>query len=417
MQSAFEKFVRCFIRRGSLEVETPQGKPIHAGDGSGVLLGLRFKDEHAQWRLLRDPELAFGELYMDGAMEITRGTLLDVLQLVLANLVQVNQPRWLSLLHLLRTQLRRLAQQNDPFRARKNVAHHYDLDHRLYDLFLDADKQYSCAYFEHGGQALDEAQLAKKRHLAAKLLIEPGQRVLDIGCGWGGMALYLSRLCEARVTGVTLSAEQLAIATRRAAQSGLAQPPDFHLRDYRDERGRYQRIVSVGMFEHVGVGFYDAFFRKIADLLTDDGVALIHTIGRPDVPSATNPFIAKYIFPGGHLPSLSEIMPAIERSGLITTDVEILRLHYAFTLQHWHASFQAHRAEIAQLYDERFCRMWEFYLAASEATFRLGQAVNFQIQLVKRVEAVPLTRDYIGRAEEALRAKENSAQECVAQLG
>ena len=416
MQNSFESFIRRFIRYGSLEVETPGGKRIQAGDGSGHALGLRFKDERAQWRLLADPELAFGELYMEGAMEVTRGTLLDVMQLVLANLVQAGQTRWLSLLHVLRTQLRALAQLNDPFRAQKNVAHHYDLDHRLYDLFLDFDKQYSCAYFEYAGQSLEEAQRAKKRHIAAKLLIEPGQRVLDIGSGWGGMALYLAHLCEARVTGVTLSAEQLSIASRRAAESALTAPPEFHLRDYRAEEGRYQRVVSVGMFEHVGLGYYDAFFRKISDLLTDDGIALIHTIGRPDVPSATNPFIAKYIFPGGHLPTLSEIMPAIERSGLIVTDVEILRLHYALTLQHWQARFQAHRDEIARLYDERFCRMWEFYLAGSEATFRLGQAVNFQIQLAKRVDTVPLTRDYIGRTEYALRLKENSVHEHVAHL-
>jgi cyclopropane-fatty-acyl-phospholipid synthase len=416
MQNSFESFIRRFIRHGSLEVETPAGKRIRAGDGSGHVLGLRFKDERAQWRLLADPELAFGELYMEGAMEVTRGTLLDVMQLTLTNLAQAGQARWLSLLHSWRTQLCRLAQQNDPFRARQNVAHHYDLDHRLYDLFLDADKQYSCAYFEYAGQSLEEAQRAKKRHIAAKLLIEPGQRVLDIGCGWGGMALYLTRMCEARVTGVTLSEEQLAIASRRAAECALAEPPEFHLRDYRAEEGRYQRIVSVGMFEHVGIGYYDAFFRKIADLLTDDGIALVHTIGRPDVPSATNPFIAKYIFPGGHLPSLSEIMPAIERSGLIATDVEILRLHYALTLQHWQARFQAHREEIARLYDERFCRMWEFYLAGSEATFRLGQAVNFQIQLAKRVDSVPLTRDYMGRTEYALRLKETSAQQNIAHL-
>ncbi len=411
MQSAFESFVRGLIRQGSLEVETPAGQRIHAGDGSGPRLGIRFRNERAQWRLLADPELAFGELYMDGAIEITHGTLLDVLQLTLANLAQAGEARWLSVLHSLRTHLRRFTQYNDMLRARRNVAHHYDLDHRLYDFFLDADKQYSCAYFEHAGQSLEDAQLAKKRHLASKLLIEPGMRVLDIGCGWGGMALYLTRLCEARVTGITLSSEQLAVAMQRAQTSGLEQPPEFYLRDYRAESGRYERIISVGMFEHVGLGYYDAFFRKIADLLTEDGVAVLHTIGRPDVPSATNPFITKYIFPGGHLPALSEIMPAIERAGLMATDIEILRLHYADTLKEWHSRFTAHRAQIAQLYDERFCRMWEFYLSSSEASFRVGQAVNFQIQLARKVDSVPLIRDGMMAEEGRLRARETSGRE------
>ncbi|MDB5641405.1 MAG: SAM-dependent methyltransferase, partial [Hyphomicrobiales bacterium] len=268
---------------------------------------------------------------------------------------------------------------------------------------------YSCAYFEDPEQTLDDAQLAKKRHIAAKLLIEPGQSVLDIGCGWGGMALYLSQVCGARVTGVTLSEEQLEVARRRAAESGVSSAPEFRLQDYRNVPERFDRIVSVGMFEHVGIAWYDTFFRKLASTLNDDGVALLHTIGRPDTPCATNPFIAKYIFPGGHLPSLSEIMPAIERAGLIVTDIEVLRLHYAETLKAWRERFQAKRAEIAALYDERFCRMWEFYLVGSEATFRLGQGVVFQIQMTKRVDATPITRDYIHDAEATLRGREIGA--------
>lgn len=416
MQSLLETFFHRLIRRGSLQIETASGQRLRVGDGSGPLLAIRFQDAQAERRLLADPELAFGELYMEGALQVTQGNLLNLLELALDNVATAGHMRWLTLMHRIRTHLRRLMQNNDHFRARRNVAHHYDLDHRLYDLFLDEDRQYSCAYYQHPMMSLEEAQEAKKRHIAAKLLIEPGQRVLDIGCGWGGMALYLSRVCQARVTGITLSAEQLAIATRRASEAGLAEPPAFHLRDYRAEQGRYDRIVSVGMFEHVGLGYFEVFFRKIADLLTPHGVALLHTIGRPDGPSATNPFIAKYIFPGGHLPALSEIMPAIERSGLIATDIEILRLHYAETLKEWHTRFQAHRAEIAKLYDEGFCRMWEFYLASSEATFRLGQAVNFQIQLTKRVDALPITRDYMMRAEEELRAREKSAQHDVAHL-
>lgn len=406
MEKLFESFVRNFIRYGSLLVETPSGRRIEAGDGTGPHVAIRVRDGNAEARLLRDPELAFGELYMNGAIEVTQGTLLDAVQVALRNLAQEGEARWMTMLRHLRTNLRTLEQRNNLFRARRNVAHHYDLDARLYDLFLDSDRQYSCAYFDTPDATLDEAQLAKKRHIAAKLLVEPGHSVLDIGCGWGGMGLYLAKVCNARVTGVTLSDEQLAIARRRAAESGLSMPPEFRLQDYRDVPGSFDRVVSVGMFEHVGAGYYDVFFRKLASLLDRDGVALLHTIGRPDSPCATNPFIAKYIFPGGHLPSLSEIMPAIERNGLIVSDIEVLRLHYAETLKAWRERFNAHREEIARIYDERFCRMWEFYLVGSEATFRLGQSVVFQIQMTKRVDAAPITRDYIHEAEASLKARE-----------
>ncbi len=406
MEKLFESFIRNFVRIGSLAIETASGRRIEAGDGTGPHVAIRFRDERAEARLLRNPELAFGELYMNGAIEVTQGDLLDAMQVALRNLAQEGEVRWMTLLRHLRTKLCALEQRNTALRARRNVAHHYDLDSRLYDLFLDRDRQYSCAYFESPEETLDEAQLAKKRHIAAKLLIEPGHSVLDIGCGWGGMGLYLARMCGARVTGVTLSEEQLAIAQKRAMFTGLASPPQFLLQDYRNVPGSFDRIVSVGMFEHVGVNYYDAFFRKLADLLDDDGVALLHTIGRPDRPCAINPFIGKYIFPGGHLPSLSEVMPAIERSGLIVTDIEVLRLHYAETLKAWRERFMAHRDEIARLYDERFCRMWEFYLVGSEATFRLGQGVVFQIQMSKRVDAVPITRDYIHDAEATLRLKD-----------
>jgi cyclopropane-fatty-acyl-phospholipid synthase len=407
MEKLFEKFILNFVRHGSLAVETPSGRRIQAGDGSGPPVAIRLRDEQAETRLLTNPELAFGELYMNGAIEVTQGDLLDAMQVALRNLAQEGEARWMTMLRRLRTTLRAIEQRNDSFRARRNVAHHYDLDARLYDFFLDEDRQYSCAYFATPDETLDAAQLAKKRHVAAKLLIEPGHTVLDIGCGWGGMGLYLARMCGARVTGVTLSDEQLAIAQQRARDSGLPSPPNFLLQDYRDVPGSFDRIVSVGMFEHVGVGYYDTFFQKVASLLDRDGVALLHTIGRPDQPCATNPFIAKYIFPGGHLPSLSEVMPSIERAGLIVTDIEVLRLHYADTLRAWRERFQQHRAEIARLYDERFCRMWEFYLVGSEATFRLGQGVVFQIQMSKRIDAVPVTRDYIHEAEAALREKED----------
>jgi cyclopropane-fatty-acyl-phospholipid synthase len=306
----------------------------------------------------------------------------------------------------IRKALRSLYQRNSESRAKRNVAHHYDLDGRLYELFLDADRQYSCAYFEHPEQTIEEAQLAKKRHIAAKLLVEPGHSVLDIGSGWGGLALYLAEQCGAEVTGITLSDEQLAIAQKRAIQRGLAGPVSFLLQDYRAIKGQFDRIVSVGMFEHVGVGYYDTFFSKAADLLADDGVMVLHSIGSIDGPGVTNPWMTKYIFPGGYSPALSEVLPAIERAGLIVTDIEILRLHYAQTLRAWRERFVSRRAEAEALYDERFFRMWEFYLAGCEAAFRFGGLMVFQIQLAKKLDAVPLTRGYIADREVALRAQD-----------
>jgi cyclopropane-fatty-acyl-phospholipid synthase len=287
-------------------------------------------------------------------------------------------------------------QQYNPLHAaRENVAHHYDLSDTLYDLFLDIDRQYSCAYFTRPDVTLETAQADKKRHIAAKLLLRPGQKVLDIGCGWGGLALYLARECGVQVTGLTLSSEQLKVAERRAAAAGLADRVRFHLRDYRTETGRYDRIVSVGMFEHVGVVHYPAFFRKLDELLSPDGVALLHSIGRMDGPGATNPWIRKYIFPGGYSPAMSEVLPEVEKVGLWITDIEVLRLHYAETLRHWRQRFLANRERIKNLYDERFCRMWEFYLAGSEVAFRHQGHIVFQMQIAKRVDAVPLTRDYM----------------------
>jgi cyclopropane-fatty-acyl-phospholipid synthase len=305
--------------------------------------------------------------------------------------------------HLVRYLWRRLAQFNPPSRSRHNVSHHYDLDKRLYALFLDADRQYSCAYFEHPEQSLDDAQLAKKRHIAAKLLVAPDMRTLDIGSGWGGLGLYLAETCGARVTGVTLSEEQLAIAQNRAEERGLGNRVSFRLQDYRDIPERFDRIVSVGMFEHVGVNHYARFFERCAELLSDDGVMLLHAIGRSEGPGVTNPWIAKYIFPGGYIPALSEVLPEIERAGLLVTDIEILRLHYAETLRHWRERFVAHRDGLPKGYDARFVRMWEFYLAASEMTFREQAMMVFQIQLTKRQGVVPITRNYIEREETGVR--------------
>src|SRR6185437_12565942 len=293
--------------------------------------------------------------------------------------------------------------------ARRNVAAHYDLNERFYSLFLDSDRQYSCAYFEFPGQSLDDAQTAKRRHLAAKLLIKEGATTLDIGCGFGGLALYLAGVAGARVTGVTLSREQFAVAKSRARNAGLAENVEFRLEDYRDVGETFDRIVSVGMFEHVGASHYDEFFTKARALLKDDGVMLLHSIGRNAVPGVTNPWIRKYIFPGGYIPSLSEVLPAIERAGLIVTDIEILRLHYADTLAAWRDRFLNHRADAEAVLGERFCRMWEFYLASAEAGFRYAGLMVFQIQLAKKLDTVPRTRTYIDREETRLRLLEQAA--------
>lgn len=402
LQSAFGRIVRT----GTLQVTTVSGCAFTLGDGTGPPLALRFASRAAEIGILLDPELKFGEAYMDGTLTVEEGSIADVLALVMAQASVRRPSRWARPQWLVRYLGRRLRQLNPRGRARRNVAHHYDLDGRLYALFLDADRQYSCAYFETPDQSLDDAQLAKKRHIAAKLLLAPGQRVLDIGSGWGGLALYLAETCGARVEGVTLSQEQLSASRARADEKGIANKVDFRLSDYRDVTGRFDRIVSVGMFEHVGVGFYDVFFRKCAELLADDGVILLHSIARPEGPGYTNPFIAKYIFPGSYIPALSEVLPAIERSGLLVTDIEILRLHYAETLKAWRERFLARREEAERLYDARFCRMWEFYLASSEMAFRQQGMMVIQAQLTRRQGVVPMTRDYIMREDARLRGVE-----------
>ena len=406
LRTVFEELIRV----GNLQVTTAGGSTFTFGDGTGAPAAIRFTTRAAERGVLIDPALRFGEAYMDGGIVVEQGSIADVLAIVLGQRRDGELPAWARLRWLLRYLNRRLRQFNPRSRARRNVAHHYDLDDQLYGLFLDADRQYSCAYFESGEQSLDDAQLAKKRHLAAKLLIAPDQRVLDIGCGWGGLALYLAELCGARVTGITLSQRQLALARARAAEKGLAGRIDFRLQDYRDVPQKFDRIVSVGMFEHVGVGFYDAFFGKCRALLDDNGVMLLHSIGRSEGPNITNPWIAKYIFPGGYIPALSEVLPAVERAGLLVTDIEILRLHYAETLKAWRDRFLAHREEVERLYDARFTRMWEFYLAASEMAFREQAMMVFQLQLTKRQGIVPMTRDYLAREEGRLRALEGGGR-------
>jgi cyclopropane-fatty-acyl-phospholipid synthase len=400
-------FLGRFIRHGSFMVTTAAGKTYTFGDGSGLPVAVRFTSTRAQRAVLLNPELRMGEAYMDGTFVVERGSIADVLAILLQQ-EHLAAPTWAVPWRLVRHLFRRLQQFNPRSRARRNVAHHYDLDARLYALFLDADQQYSCGYFEAPDQSLDDAQLAKKRHLAAKLRLARGATVLDIGCGWGGLALYLAEVAGARVTGITLSQEQHARAQQRALERGHVEDTIFRLEDYRDVVGHFDRIVSVGMFEHVGVGFYDIFFRKCAQLLDNDGVFLLHAIGRSGSPSVTNPWIAKYIFPGGYIPALSEVLPAVQRAGLIVTDIEVLQLHYAETLKAWRERFLAHREEIERLYDQRFVRMWEFYLASSEMAFRESDMVVFQIQMAKRKGVVPQTRDYITREEARLRASEAS---------
>ena len=398
-------FLRRYIRQGSLTVTSAAGRTYTFGDGSGPPVAVRFTTAKAQREVLFNPQLRLGEAYMDGTFVLDRGSIADVLAILLRQ-DHIASPRWAVPLQFVRYLLRRVQQFNPRSRSRRNVAHHYDLDGRLYKLFLDADQQYSCAYFETPDQSLDDAQLAKKRHLAAKLRVEPGAKILDIGCGWGGLALYLAEIGGGQVTGITLSQEQYARAQQRATERGRSKEAVFRLEDYRDVDGPFDRIVSVGMFEHVGVGFYDVFFRRCAELLADDGIALLHTIGRSGPPSITNPWIAKYIFPGGYIPALSEVLPAIQRAGLLVSDVEILQLHYAETLKAWRERFLAHRDEVMRLYDQRFVRMWEFYLACSEMAFRGSDMVVFQIQLAKRKGVTPATRDYIAREEARLRARE-----------
>lgn len=391
------------VQKGSLRVIEPDGQTREYGDGGKPRVVVKLTDRASAMKLIFDPDRYLGEVYMDGGLIVEHGDIYDFLAVLLRNVKGRKPPLCVSLPFAFRRWLRRLSQYNPIDRARANVAHHYDLSGALYDLFLDRDRQYSCAYFETANQSLDQAQLAKKRHLAAKLMIKPGMKVLDIGSGWGGLGLYLAEVCGAEVTGVTLSAEQFKLSNARAHQRGIADRVTFLLKDYRQLEGPFDRIVSVGMFEHVGINHYDEYFTKVGALLKPDGIAVIHSINRSDGPGATSAWIKRYIFPGGYIPALSEVLPAVERCGLYLSDVEILRLHYAETLRHWRRHFADHRDKARKLYDERFCRMWEFYLAASETAFRYQGMNNFQIQILRDQHTAPLTRDYMAEEEERLR--------------
>ncbi len=410
MSVVLRRFLEKMIKAGTLEVEPSHGRPYAVGSGGKPACAIRFADPGAEIALALDPEMALGELYADGRLEMTRGVIYDLMALAASNLRVVGNMRRIAFWQELRRAAARLGPGVRMRRAKANAAHHYDLDGRLYKIFLDRDQQYSCAYFELPTMDLEAAQTAKKRHIAAKLAIEPGHRALDIGCGWGGLALYLAELCGAEVLGVTLSSEQLGVARKKAEEAGLAAKVRFDLQDYRQVRGRFDRIVSVGMFEHVGPKHYDAFFAQVADLLADGGVALIHTIAHLGEPAPTNRWVTKYIFPDGHIPALAEITPPLARSGLVVADIEVLREHYALTIERWRARFAARREEARKIYGERFCRMWEFYLAASECAFRFQGCCVLQLQLVKKLDALPITRGYMSEAEAALRRRERAQQ-------
>lgn len=393
LSSIFERS----ISSGRLRVIDILGGVHDFGNGVGDRVTIRFHRPSTYWKLLLNPDLHLGEAYMNGDITITEGSVADLLDVILKNVPNHGgfvTPTTLAL-NAVDFCMRHFPHINTPEKSRENVSHHYDLSANLYKLFLDNEWQYSCAYFKSGKENLEEAQENKMRLIVKKLLIKAEHHVLDIGCGWGGLARYIARETGASVTGVTLSKEQLAYAEKRTRDEGLSELVNFKLCDYRHLEGVYDRIVSVGMFEHVGIDSYQTFFQTIKKLLKEDGIALVHSIGRSTVPTATNPWIKKYIFPGGYIPALSEVIPYVEKSGLILTDLEVLRLHYAKTLKEWRVRFDEHRSSARRIYDERFCRMWEFYLASSEASFKYSGNMVFHMQLTRDQRAVPLTRDYL----------------------
>lgn len=400
-QPAFDLMLGRTLHMGSLTVVFPDGSSRGYGDGIGTPLRVHIHDHATLRHLVLNPELALGTSYTNGTLTIENDDVQGLLALIARNQDEPTRVWWQRIVLQMRLTVRRFSQNNVAFRSRRNVAHHYDLSDTLYDLFLDAGRQYSCGYFADPSNTLEQAQENKKRHIARKLLLKPDMRVLDIGCGWGGMALTLARDNGVRVVGITLSKRQHAYATMSAARAGLSHRVEFRLCDYRDLTETFDRVVSVGMFEHVGLPHFDTFFQTIHDRLSPDGIALIHTIGWTGTPDATNPWIAKNIFPGGYVPAMSEVLPAIEKSHLWPADVECLRLHYAYTLRHWFELFEANKDKVRALYDDRFVRMWRFYLAACEQTFRHGRQAVFQFQLSRRIDAIPITRRYLYAPTEA----------------
>ncbi len=401
------KLLAKAIRAGRLELTGPDGvTQVIGGAAPGPEVGMKIVDPALDWKIFANPELKAAEAYMEGGLEITKGSIHDLIMLFFHNKRHFDlTPSQIFWRGLARKSRRALAH-NPVAQSRRNASHHYDVGNEFYRLWLDPNLQYSCAYWEDGVEDLEAAQLAKLRHIAAKLRLEPGQRVLDIGCGWGGLALYLASVADVRVTGVTLAEEQLAVARKRADAMGLSGRVEFRLQDYRAVPETYDRVVSVGMLEHVGVTHLSDYFLNVRDRLGPDGVALIHSITSKAPPGVTGPFLRKYIFPGGYAPSLSETFDAVEKSGLWTLDNEIWRVHYARTLAEWRHRFNVVRPQVVEMYDERFARMWEVYLSASEGAFSHGASCVFHLQLGRERDGVPLTRDYLGPAKAALLERE-----------
>ena len=393
--TVLDSILSKLIVEGELDVTYPDGRTRRYGPGGDPFAAVQIHDTATMQALCRYPEIGFGEAYMDGTLTTDGSSLMDVMKLAVRNSYAGKMPGWTRVLERLRYGFRKIVMRNTARRSRANVAHHYDISDALYRLFLDKDMQYSCAYFTHPDIALEDAQIAKKNHIARKLCIEPGMRVLDIGCGWGGMALTLSRDYGAHVTGVTLSQNQLATAQGRAAKAGLSAQTEFRLQDYRALDQKFDRIVSVGMLEHVGAPHFQEYFDKVGDLLAPDGISLIHTIGRNGPPTTQSPWLNKYIFPGGYVPSLEELVIPVGKAGLWNLDIESWRLHYAMTLRHWLQRFDRQLPRVREMYDERFIRMWRFYLIACIMVFEEADQCVFQLQLGHKRDAAPLTRDYL----------------------
>ena len=398
------RLIGTLVTKGRITLIQPDGSRETYGPGSGKELTVRFADKRVPFDLARNPRLALGEAYMEGRLIVEDGSILDLLELIVGANRWEDGGRGRTLLKKGKIKgLKKLLRRNDAVRSKRNVAHHYDLRDELYELFLDDDRQYSCAYFTDPRNGLEQAQSDKKAHIAAKLNLKAGMRVLDIGSGWGGTALYLNRVADVDVLGITLSEQQLKVARRRAHEAGVADRVQFELVDYRHLTGSFDRVVSIGMFEHVGVAHYEEFYAKCRELLAEDGVMLLHTIGKLGQAGAPDPFTDKWIFPGYHLPSLSQMSAASEKARLISSDVETLRLHYAYTLRHWLQRATSARDDIVAMYDERFFRMWEFYLSGGIVMFESGAACNYQIQYIRDRHAVPVTRDYMMEAEQRYR--------------
>ena len=408
--SIISRLIGTLLTRGRLTLVQPDGSRETYGPGGGKELTVRFADRRVAFDLVRNPRLNFGETYMDGRLVIEDGTILDLMEMITGANRWEDGGKGRSVMRKGKIKgLKRLLRRNRPSKSKRNVAHHYDLRDELYELFLDGDRQYSCAYFTDPSNSLEQAQSDKKAHIAAKLYLKPGMKVLDIGSGWGGTALYLNRVADVDVLGITLSEEQLKVARRRAEEAGVSDRVKFELTDYRHLDGKFDRIVSIGMFEHVGAAHYEEFYAKCRELLADDGVMLLHTIGKLGGAGAPDPFTDKWIFPGYHLPSLSQMSSASEKVRLIASDVEMLRVHYAYTLRHWLERAMQARDKIVAMYDERFFRMWEYYLAGGVVMFESGAACNYQIQYIRDRNAVPITRDYMAEAEERYRKSDSAS--------